>query len=1124
MMKQSPQGGGKARRRLTVRAASLATGLLTVLGFAAGYAVQPAAAANSSAVTTTNLGYNPLTPARVADTRPGASDPSTYANDTLCSSCALTVDIPGLPANAGAIVAQVTAIGPQRPGYLSVYPTGQNPPGTANVLFTTGQTVGNLVTVGLGTDPANNSAAVDVYNGPSGGKTDFTLDLYGYYAPQTGSSGDAYQAITPFRLLDTRSTGTPLGPGSTVNIPVSGVGGISSGAGAVALNVAVTDTTAPSYLQCYPTGQPPSSSTPSVNQNWNPGETLSTQVISGVSSGSVTCKNAAGSADIVVDADGYYTGAGGSGSLFNALGTPVRLLDTRPGGIPAGGTTNVSVAGSNGVPANATAAAGNLTDIANGQNYMTAYPQGGAQPLAANINYTTGDPSSTLSNGVYVGIGQGFTIFNAASSANAVFDLMGFFAPSSNTGNLAQVTSISPTSGAGGTSVTPTISNQGTVTSASVSGCGLNSQTLTGPSYTFAIPAGATPGTCTLTFSVTNGSGTSSSSFTFNVSSPSNSTGFVSAISPNSGPAGQVITLTVQNPNGVNSEAVSGCGITNQPITKNPSTGTFQVTIPATTAQGACQLTFTSTNNDGTPSQTSNLTFTVTPPASQIGTLTTNGPDLTSTSIVQNGNGSSTPSVVQYVFDKPVTCGPTTNLANFMLVTNDPSVSTNTQINPVTLALNTPTNCQQATGNTNAVNVTFPAGVIAASYPLAVVQNTSPAGTDNATGGAVVGTQPSNGDGLPNPLGAVALSGSTAPSGTTPGLTASPQLMSTTNVDQNTEVFTFNQPLKAATCTAGDFAFYQSPGTPPGGITGSGCTVTGSNAVTVTWTGTPGQNAVQTATRFTVVAGAVQASATTNTNPDGWTPGVISGPSGPATTTQPDLSQIATTANPNVYNFTFNAPVNCNNSNNGAGAGDYLLYSANYSNGATTLAAALGVTAFAGTTTGGTTPIIQNGPDTCAVTFAIPAAQQPNITLGSYDNVADPTPANIVTDVVGSEPITLSGSGNNVGVTNGPDLIGVARSGPNTIQYTFDKGITAATAGDFFALSASGVANFGTAAITSNNGTVVTVTFSSASIVAGAQAAGLVTSIAAENSTTGAPGDNPDSAGIQAAPGDLTLG
>ncbi|MGH9920401.1 MAG: hypothetical protein ACRD6W_16225, partial [Nitrososphaerales archaeon] len=267
-------------------------GLLAVVTLTVLFALQPASPAfaqTASSVTATGLGYNPLAaPVRIADTRSGATDPSTYAGKTLSGSGAtLTVDVPSsdVPAGAGAIVAQLTAITPTASGYLSIYPAGEPFPGTANVLFVPGEIVGNLVTVGLGSDPSTGNPAVTIYNGA--GSTDFTLDLYGYYAPANTSSGDTYQALVPARIYDSRSgsgeagAGTTLGPGGSDNVTVVGVGGIPADAAAVVLNVAVTNTTAPSYIQCYPNGSPPSSSTPTVNQNFGADEILSTQVVLG---------------------------------------------------------------------------------------------------------------------------------------------------------------------------------------------------------------------------------------------------------------------------------------------------------------------------------------------------------------------------------------------------------------------------------------------------------------------------------------------------------------------------------------------------------------------------------------------------------------------------------------------------------------------------------------------------------------------------------------------------------------------------------------------------------------------------------------------------------------------------
>ncbi|MGH9030102.1 MAG: hypothetical protein ACRDV4_10885, partial [Acidimicrobiales bacterium] len=220
-------------------------------------------AVSGHATPTNNLGLVALaSPVRIADTRASATDPSTYAGETLGPGDTLTIDLPSsdVPSDVGAVVGQLTAVAPTKAGFLSAYPAGATNPGTASVNFGTGQIVGNFVTVGTGTDPKNGAPAITVYNGPSG-KTDFTFDLYGYYSPATSSSGDPYFGLAPQRIFDTRSAsglpgqGQTLTGGATAKVPVTGVGGVpSSGVSAVVVNIAVTNTTALSYLQAYPSG------------------------------------------------------------------------------------------------------------------------------------------------------------------------------------------------------------------------------------------------------------------------------------------------------------------------------------------------------------------------------------------------------------------------------------------------------------------------------------------------------------------------------------------------------------------------------------------------------------------------------------------------------------------------------------------------------------------------------------------------------------------------------------------------------------------------------------------------------------------------------------------------------
>jgi len=399
------------------------------------------------AIATTNLGYTSVSsPVRVADTRTGATDPSTYAGDTLCPGGTLTIDIPGadVPSNAAAIVAQLSAVSPSSGGFLTVYPAGGAVPGTSNVNFTTGQDVGNLVTVGLGTDPKTRSLAVTVLNGPASGgaDTDVTLDLYGYYAPRSGSSGSPYVALTPSRIFDTRAgsgqpgQGQTLTNGGSVTVPILGHGGVpATGVSAVIVNIGVTNTSSPSFVSAYPTGAPPSSSTPTVNQNWVAGETLSTKAIIGIGSGgSITVANHDGNVDVVVDVAGYFGTPTTTGAFLNVLSTPIRLLDTRPSRIAGGQSATVGVAGVSGVPMSATAGVLDVIDLATSGNYLTVYPAGKSLPFAADVNYVSGDTDPIVANASYgtVGVGGDVDVFNGpatTSTANIVVDEFGYFAP-----------------------------------------------------------------------------------------------------------------------------------------------------------------------------------------------------------------------------------------------------------------------------------------------------------------------------------------------------------------------------------------------------------------------------------------------------------------------------------------------------------------------------------------------------------------------------------------------------------------------------------------------------------------------------------------------------------------------
>ena len=241
--------------------------------------------------------------------------------------------------------------------------------------------------------------------------------------------------MQPTRILDTRVTHQTLGPAGMLNLTVTG-GAVPANATAVALNVTATNTTAPSYLSVYPTG----SAIPTVsNLNWSTGQTVANLVIVPVGTGGqVTLYNSQGSADVVVDLQGYFAPEGASGPVGGYVPvTPARITDTRAGSgepnaghtLSAGGVLNVMAAGAGGVPAGGVMAVVlNVTATNTTQaSYLTVYPQGSTRPTASNLNWVAGQ---TRANRVVVPVNPAtgeVSIYNANGSTDVVVDVDGYF-------------------------------------------------------------------------------------------------------------------------------------------------------------------------------------------------------------------------------------------------------------------------------------------------------------------------------------------------------------------------------------------------------------------------------------------------------------------------------------------------------------------------------------------------------------------------------------------------------------------------------------------------------------------------------------------------------------------------
>jgi hypothetical protein len=332
-------------------------------------------------------GFVSVTPYRVLDTRTAAAP--------LASGQSIPVLL-NVPADAVAVALNVTATEPTGPGFLAVYPHGTPTPSTSNVNFVTGQTVPNMVVVGVG------SGAVDVYN--FGGSTHVLVDVMGWF------TGSFAPMATPRRLLDTRDA-APLGQGEIRSL----IFDVLDATGVV-LNVTATNPTKAGYLTVFPHG---SAAPTASNVNFEAGQTVPNLVTVGISNGGFDVFNALGVTDVVVDLFGYYRGTD-----FHPV-RPFRVMDSRSnqcGPTMQPGEVRRVATGQAG-----TAVALNVTAVnPQGAGFLTVYPSGAGTPSTSNVNYVRGKTVANMSL-VAKGSDGYVALYNYGAAVDVVIDVAGSF-------------------------------------------------------------------------------------------------------------------------------------------------------------------------------------------------------------------------------------------------------------------------------------------------------------------------------------------------------------------------------------------------------------------------------------------------------------------------------------------------------------------------------------------------------------------------------------------------------------------------------------------------------------------------------------------------------------------------
>ncbi len=235
-------------------------------------------------------GYTGLTPARVLDTR---QTQPIGANGTIDLKVGGNGGVPA--SGVSAVVLNVTATGGSDETFLTVFPKGVAKPNASSLNVLKGQTVPNLVVA-----PVSSDGSISLFN--SVGSVNVIVDVTGWFG------GTSFSALTPSRILDTRTPSNRLGADSKIDLQVTGVGGVpATGVGSVVLNVTAVAPTATTYVTVWPSGvaRPTASSL-----NAEPGQIVPNAVVANVGAdGKVSLYNFAGTTDLLVDVAGWFPGA-----------------------------------------------------------------------------------------------------------------------------------------------------------------------------------------------------------------------------------------------------------------------------------------------------------------------------------------------------------------------------------------------------------------------------------------------------------------------------------------------------------------------------------------------------------------------------------------------------------------------------------------------------------------------------------------------------------------------------------------------------------------------------------------------------------------------------------------------
>ncbi|HWM18801.1 MAG TPA: DUF4394 domain-containing protein [Ilumatobacteraceae bacterium] len=252
----------------------------------------------------------PLAPSRILDTRNGTG---VAAGGAAKLSANQTVELqvtgrggvpaidPANPTNVAAAIVNVTATQTTAPGFFTAFPGGASQPVASTLNASeTDETIANLAVVRVGP-----TGTIQLFSETGG---HLIVDVVGYVTGNPNALATPrglFVPVTPSRLVDTRLGAGAVAADDSIDVQVTGAGGVPAG-GVLGLagTVTVTQSAGSGFVTAHPTGstRPEASSVNTIRAD----QTIANGIVLGTGAGGRITLYTSSGAQLIADVVGFY--------------------------------------------------------------------------------------------------------------------------------------------------------------------------------------------------------------------------------------------------------------------------------------------------------------------------------------------------------------------------------------------------------------------------------------------------------------------------------------------------------------------------------------------------------------------------------------------------------------------------------------------------------------------------------------------------------------------------------------------------------------------------------------------------------------------------------------------------